>query len=164
MRRIIIALILMACIMASCSYSQQEYDEAKEAAYEEGWWDCLHDADISEFDEYRHDEIISYVQNDYMDEILSDDIDRVLDFVSVEYPDELTEYADYIEEEYDLPPEEKLDEDYEMLYVINTESKVFHSQSCIHAQRIGSDHREERMAMRSDLIDAGYKPCGVCNP
>lgn len=52
----------------------------------------------------------------------------------------------------------------EIAYVLNTNTKVFHKPSCRHADKIKAGNRKERTDQRSSIINAGYKPCGVCSP
>ena len=50
------------------------------------------------------------------------------------------------------------------LYVVNKSSGVFHYPSCDGAKSMSEHNREEVNATRAELIDRGYKPCGMCEP
>ena len=49
-------------------------------------------------------------------------------------------------------------------YVVNTNTDKFHLQSCQYANSMKPENRDEITATRSDLIEAGYDPCGSCKP
>lgn len=49
------------------------------------------------------------------------------------------------------------------VYVINPRTKKFHYPWCYSALQIGADRLFMRCAP-SELVDLGYKPCGMCNP
>lgn len=49
-------------------------------------------------------------------------------------------------------------------YILNTNSKKFHYPSCSGAAKIKDSNKAEFSGDRSDLIDEGYSPCGICNP
>ncbi len=51
-----------------------------------------------------------------------------------------------------------------LTYVLNTSSMKFHLPDCPSAQGMSENNREEFTGTRSELIDAGYTPCGVCKP
>lgn len=48
-------------------------------------------------------------------------------------------------------------------YIGNLYSKYFHVSSCENAQKMRKSRRVP-FVTREDAIDAGYKPCGICNP
>lgn len=52
----------------------------------------------------------------------------------------------------------------EKTFVLNTNTKKFHEPSCSSAADIHEDNRAEFTGTREDLLDAGYSPCGRCNP
>jgi DNA-entry nuclease len=58
---------------------------------------------------------------------------------------------------------EPVEEDMET-YVLNTNSKKFHKESCSSAGKISEKNKEVFTGYRSDLIDDGYEPCGACKP
>ncbi len=49
-------------------------------------------------------------------------------------------------------------------YVLNTNSKKFHSPSCSSVKNMRDENKAFYTGTRDDLISEGYKPCGVCNP
>ena len=49
-------------------------------------------------------------------------------------------------------------------YIINKKSHKFHLPTCNSAASINEKNREEYQGSRDALIDAGYSPCGNCNP
>ncbi len=49
-------------------------------------------------------------------------------------------------------------------YVLNTDSKKFHKESCSSAQSIRTENRKTYTGDRSDLIAQGYTACGKCKP
>ena len=49
------------------------------------------------------------------------------------------------------------------LYVINTGTDKFHYPFCYSALQIGKN-REFVYAAASELVEQGYKPCGMCKP
>lgn len=48
-------------------------------------------------------------------------------------------------------------------YVGNSHSYKFHIEGCRAEQKIRADHRVY-FATRDEAIQAGYVPCGICNP
>lgn len=49
-------------------------------------------------------------------------------------------------------------------YVLNTSSKKFHLPTCASVDDISEKNRAYSTATAEELIAAGYKPCGRCNP
>ena len=49
-------------------------------------------------------------------------------------------------------------------YILNKKSHKFHLPTCNSAAAIMEKNREEYHGSRDALIDAGYSPCGNCNP
>lgn len=49
-------------------------------------------------------------------------------------------------------------------YILNTNSKKFHSPDCSSAEKISDHNKEERTCNREELIAEGYSPCGYCKP
>lgn len=49
-------------------------------------------------------------------------------------------------------------------YILNTNSRKFHLPDCSSVEDIAPDNREESTRSRSELIEAGYDPCGRCKP
>jgi len=56
------------------------------------------------------------------------------------------------------PPAQGMD------YILNTNSMKFHDPNCEWAQKIGYNNRQDYTGSREDLIEAGYSPCGSCDP
>lgn len=50
------------------------------------------------------------------------------------------------------------------VYVLNTNSKKFHLQSCSQAQSISQSNREVYEGDRQALLEQGYVPAGCCDP
>jgi len=53
--------------------------------------------------------------------------------------------------------------DIESAYVGNKKSHVFHRSTCSSASSM-SEKNKVAFSSREEAIDAGYKPCGKCNP
>jgi len=49
-------------------------------------------------------------------------------------------------------------------YVLNTNTLKFHLSTCASANKISEQNKEIRAALKEDLINQGYSPCGICNP
>lgn len=49
-------------------------------------------------------------------------------------------------------------------YTVNRSSKVFHRSGCSAAEKISADNRLTLSGTRDDMIAAGYRACGTCNP
>lgn len=49
-------------------------------------------------------------------------------------------------------------------YVLNTSTNVFHSPSCSSVAQMKSKNKKVVETTRDQVIDMGYKPCGVCKP
>lgn len=49
-------------------------------------------------------------------------------------------------------------------YICNTSSKVFHKPSCSSVSSMSDANKKTYEGQASDLIAAGYKACGRCNP
>ena len=49
-------------------------------------------------------------------------------------------------------------------YILNTNSKKFHTPDCRYAENIKDENREEYYGSRQELIDNGYEACKTCNP
>lgn len=54
-------------------------------------------------------------------------------------------------------------DDIEVSYVGNKNSHVFHNSTCSSASSM-SEKNKVAFSSRDEAIDAGYKPCGKCNP
>ena len=51
-----------------------------------------------------------------------------------------------------------------MSYVLNTNSKKFHTPGKSCAEKISEKNREDYNGTRNDLIKNGYSACGTCKP
>ena len=74
----------------------------------------------------------------------------------------------YAEEEIEmdtetLPVRSLPSDDIESEYVGNKKSHVFHRSTCSSAQSMSEKNKVE-FSSRDEAIDAGYTPCGKCNP
>jgi len=49
-------------------------------------------------------------------------------------------------------------------YILNTNTKKFHKESCSSAQNMKPSNRQAYTGKRQELIDKGYEPCSVCKP
>lgn len=49
-------------------------------------------------------------------------------------------------------------------YILNTNSKKFHSPNCSSVNDMKPSNKEEFHGSRSELLKDGYEPCGRCNP
>ncbi len=49
-------------------------------------------------------------------------------------------------------------------YVVNRNTKKFHSPDCFSVPEIKNSNREDFIGERDELVDQGYKPCKRCNP
>ncbi len=49
-------------------------------------------------------------------------------------------------------------------YVLNTNSRKFHTLSCSAVQTMNSRNKKIYKGKRYELIENGYKPCSMCNP
>jgi len=61
----------------------------------------------------------------------------------------------------ELPAEIKAETPREYAYVGNTNTYKFHARTCRYA---GCKNCTAKFATRKEAIDAGYRPCGVCDP
>ena len=49
-------------------------------------------------------------------------------------------------------------------YILNKNSMKFHYPNCEAVQKMSAKNRAEYSGSRDELIEEGYKPCGMCNP
>lgn len=56
------------------------------------------------------------------------------------------------------------EQDEGITYILNTNSKKFHSEDCSSAKKISESNRSEYTGSRDDLISQGFDPAGCCNP
>lgn len=64
--------------------------------------------------------------------------------------------------ESDTDPNQTDKEDVE--YILNTRSKKFHLPDCSGAENISENNKETYYGKKSELLENGYSPCGVCHP
>ena len=60
--------------------------------------------------------------------------------------------------------EELPDNDLETEYILNTNSKKFHTTDCSGAKNISPKNKTRFKGDRDELISQGYSPCGTCDP
>ncbi len=80
-------------------------------------------------------------------------------------PGIVIDYTDGSSRLADSDPDSSSDgENTETIYVLNTNTKKFHSPDCASADKISDENREETSKSREELIAEGYSPCGNCKP
>ena len=52
----------------------------------------------------------------------------------------------------------------EATYILNTNSKKFHSPSCSSVNKVAEKNKQEYSGNKNDLIAQGYSACGICKP
>ncbi len=52
----------------------------------------------------------------------------------------------------------------EATYILNTNSKKFHSPSCSSVNKMAEKNKQEYSGDKNDLISQGYSACGICKP
>lgn len=52
----------------------------------------------------------------------------------------------------------------EVIYVLNINSKKFHTEDCYNIEKISDENRSVYIGSRDELIKQGYIPSGCCNP
>lgn len=52
----------------------------------------------------------------------------------------------------------------ESKYILNTNSKKFHYETCSGIEKISKNNRENFYGTREELISKGYSSCGICKP
>ena len=113
------------------------------------------------------DSVAEYLEKNRLDEItaITKTSQSTTSAPVTEYPSS-DEAEDPFVDEQEQQPEEFPDDDsvYVQLYVLNTNSKKFHYQSCPSASKMNQENRQERETTRDQLIAEGYSPCGNCNP
>ena len=63
-----------------------------------------------------------------------------------------------------LPAETFSAQEEEAAYVLNLSSGKFHLPTCSGVSSMSESNRQDYFGTRSSLIEAGYVPCGSCNP
>lgn len=56
------------------------------------------------------------------------------------------------------------DEKNEMIYVLNINTGVFHYIDCRGVRRMKENNKKYVTCDRQDLLEQGYKSCGICHP
>jgi DNA-entry nuclease len=83
-------------------------------------------------------------------------IDESTDYGPVENTDVVTEVDT-------ASSREETNEEF-VTYILNNNSKKFHTPDCESASKISDNNREESSKSREELISEGYSPCGICKP
>ena len=65
---------------------------------------------------------------------------------------------------YDLPSTPKVQTSEAQDYVLNTSSKKFHKTTCDSVKAMKAKNREDVRDTKENIMEAGYSPCGNCNP
>ena len=52
----------------------------------------------------------------------------------------------------------------EQTYILNTNSKKFHKESCSGVKSMKEKNKEVYTGKREEVIEKGYSPCGTCHP
>lgn len=69
--------------------------------------------------------------------------------------------AEIVEETPVPEPQEAVSEN---TYILNTNTKKFHSATCRDVGKMKDTNKQEYTGNREDIIDQGYDPCKHCNP
>ena len=70
----------------------------------------------------------------------------------------------YAEEEIESDATEDTSDQAAHSYILNTNTKVFHTHGCSSADRIKDKNRSTATGTRDEMISKGYSPCGKCHP
>ncbi len=54
--------------------------------------------------------------------------------------------------------------DEKQTYIVNLNTKKFHTEDCPAVQKIKSDNKKSYTGYRDNLVNNGYEPCGQCKP
>ena len=49
-------------------------------------------------------------------------------------------------------------------YILNTNTKKFHKPGCSSVKQMSEKNKKPVTWSRQEVVDAGYSPCGRCNP
>lgn len=71
---------------------------------------------------------------------------------------------DYASGESSLAKEPAVSQAADVTYVLNRNTKKFHSPDCTSVEKITDRNREDVAWSREECIAYGYEPCGVCKP
>lgn len=61
-------------------------------------------------------------------------------------------------------PENDKEDNIKETYILNTNSKKFHKETCSNAKDISDKNKEIYKGTKDELIKDGYNPCGSCKP
>ena len=76
----------------------------------------------------------------------------------------------YIEIDYQTGKSHEIEEIFaggstkEVTYIINKNTMKFHTPDCPSAAKTKSENKSNYYGTKEELLNAGYKPCGTCNP
>lgn len=84
--------------------------------------------------------------------------------ITIDYTTGDSAKSAYPPSEYDLNTESASDSSDECTYILNNNTKRFHYPYCDSVNEMKEKNKEEYTGTREELIDRGYKPCGVCRP
>lgn len=147
MKRLLPILILFTIFLTGCSFSQEEYNKAIEAAYEAGYNSCLEKASVAEFDEIRHGELMGYINDHFWKEVVDTRLET-----------DPNEFSDYV----DAKKTVNMDE---VTFIANKDSQIYHKKECSHVESISEDNILYWCDTEDKLVQAGFKPCSDCtNP
>jgi DNA-entry nuclease len=62
------------------------------------------------------------------------------------------------------PPTTKSENNIETTYILNTNSKKFHTPSCSSVNKMSDKNKQSFTGDKNDLIAQGYSACGICKP
>lgn len=60
--------------------------------------------------------------------------------------------------------EESVDSGEKQTYIVNINTKKFHTEDCPSAQKISESNKKTYKGYRDNLVNNGYEPCGQCKP
>ena len=69
-----------------------------------------------------------------------------------------------VQESVQESEQESVQDDVSAVYVLNTNSKIFHRPDCPVAGKIKASNQKSFTGSRADLIAQGYEPCEICKP
>lgn len=83
--------------------------------------------------------------------------------IDIDYRDGSSSMSESSRQEESSEPEESSEAE-ATKYVLNTNTKKFHKETCRHVDSIKDENYAESTKTRDGLIDEGYSPCGTCKP
>ena len=184
MRRLLLFLIFLLCLLTGCSDNQQTAEASASSTIPT----TVSFSEEPDYDGYiREEDAFDYVKENYADEmrewVLDDMIggefeylleevitdanwDGVAQYLQTHYYNEIVALvSDGPSHNDELPPDEPppLD-DYVKTFVINTHTGKFHRPDCSSVEEMLEHNKKVRETTRDQLIAEGYSPCGNCNP